>query len=317
MLHGDSVPDSALVLALGAMNAANASLSALDGRCAIDDADEVLRIATLIARDRLGLQRVAFYVSERTTQGLKLLGAWGTGAAGELRDEHGSSRELDARDTLALRGLWAAGAVCVQRPATPPSGFETAVPRQLADAWVALTPLLVGDELLGVMYNFTALAGAPVEPMRQAAAALFCKFIALSYRVRRDASAWRMRQSQARKSPLVQHVLLAVDQGLPLRGHQLARELAVSPGHLARAFKREMGMSLVDYRNRKRIERFYQALQQPGGCSMRQAAQAAGFGSYAQFHRIHHKFAGSTPRRGWLAARGLPDLACSSTAAGG
>ena len=38
----------------------------------------------------------------------------------------------------------------------------------------------------------------------------------------------------------------------------------MSPGHLARAFKREMGLSLVDYRNRKRIDRFWDTLRRRG-----------------------------------------------------
>ena len=82
-----------------------------------------------------------------------------------------------------------------------------------------------------------------------------------------------------------------------MTGERLARELGVSPGHLARSFKREMGVSLVDYRNRLRIDRFFEAIHRTGSTSnLLDAALEAGFGSYAQFHRVYRKFLGTTPR---------------------
>jgi transcriptional regulator GlxA family with amidase domain len=108
---------------------------------------------------------------------------------------------------------------------------------------------------------------------------------------------WRRLPSASQKSALVQRILAAVDGNLPVRGGDLAKELGVSPGHLARAFKREMGVSLVEYRNKKRIERFRDVVQKAGRQgSLKEAAFAAGFGSYAQFHRIYHKFVGRPPR---------------------
>ncbi len=94
---------------------------------------------------------------------------------------------------------------------------------------------------------------------------------------------------------------------------QLSVELGVSPGHLARSFKREMGGSLVDYRNRRRIDRFFDSISRAGGTvNLLDAALEAGFGSYAQFHRVYRKFLGSAPREvlaggnraGMRAARG-------------
>jgi AraC-like DNA-binding protein len=66
---------------------------------------------------------------------------------------------------------------------------------------------------------------------------------------------------------------------------------------LARSFKREMAMSLVDYRNRVRMERFFEAIQgNRDRSTLHDAALAAGFGSYAQFHRTYRKFHGVPPR---------------------
>ena len=58
-----------------------------------------------------------------------------------------------------------------------------------------------------------------------------------------------------------------------------------------------MGVSLVDYRNRRRIDRFFDSISRSGGTvNLLDAALEAGFGSYAQFHRVYRKFLGSAPR---------------------
>jgi AraC-like DNA-binding protein len=87
-------------------------------------------------------------------------------------------------------------------------------------------------------------------------------------------------------------------------GEQLAKELGISPGHLARSFKSEMGCSLVEYRNRLRVERFFATVDR-GGSNIQQAAEEAGFGSYAQFHRVFRKLIGTTPRE-YLTGRKNP-----------
>ena len=62
-----------------------------------------------------------------------------------------------------------------------------------------------------------------------------------------------------------------------------------------RLFKAEVGSSLVDYRNQLRIERF-QALVEAGEDNLHEVARAAGFGSYAQFHRVFRAAFGTAPR---------------------
>ena len=68
----------------------------------------------------------------------------------------------------------------------------------------------------------------------------------------------------------------------------------MSLGRLARVFKAEMGMSLVEYRNRLRLDRFT-ALLDTGHRNLLEAALAAGFGSYAQFHRVFRALRHVTP----------------------
>lgn len=94
-----------------------------------------------------------------------------------------------------------------------------------------------------------------------------------------------------------------------LSGKQLSERLGLSVSRLARVFKRQMGVSIVEYRNRLRFERFFELL---GGdrsgrkLTLREAARAAGFGSYAHFHRLFRARWRTGPREGFR--NGLPGV---------
>jgi transcriptional regulator GlxA family with amidase domain len=87
-----------------------------------------------------------------------------------------------------------------------------------------------------------------------------------------------------------------------LGGKTMATKLSISLSRLARLFKTEMGLSLVEYRNQLRLERFL-VLVDSGGGNLLEAALAAGFGSYAQFHRVFCGVYTKTPRE-YLTLRG-------------
>lgn len=78
-------------------------------------------------------------------------------------------------------------------------------------------------------------------------------------------------------------------------GADIAAELNVSLSRFARVFKTGMGLSIVDYRNQLRLDRFL-ALVEVGNTTLLDAALAAGFGSYAQFHREFRALRGKKPR---------------------
>lgn len=86
-----------------------------------------------------------------------------------------------------------------------------------------------------------------------------------------------------------------------LSGKELSARLGLSVSRLARVFKRQMGVSIVEYRNRLRFERFFQLLAGERGRkpTLRQAARAAGFGSYAHFHRLFRARWRTGPREGF------------------
>jgi AraC-like DNA-binding protein len=67
----------------------------------------------------------------------------------------------------------------------------------------------------------------------------------------------------------------------------------VSKSHLTRTFRRFADTSIVDYRNELRLGEF---LNQINTRPVLEAALGAGFGSYAQFHRVFRARFGKTPR---------------------
>jgi len=96
--------------------------------------------------------------------------------------------------------------------------------------------------------------------------------------------------------------LLHADPGRGLA--ELAAEAGLSPSRLSRLFAAQMGMPLTELRNRRRLELFFAHYGSGQRRTMLDAALAAGFGSYAQFHRVFRRLQGCSPatyRRRYLA----------------
>jgi AraC-like DNA-binding protein len=308
------------------------------------DADEMLRVAAELARDVIGLQQPAFFMRDPSAERLTFRGTWGIDADGATRSLHEVVHELSVRDGVSLqnsrdsglpalcrpRSTWFAGRVTRETGLTSPESVSSdsdspeagapslssvsesgSVPSGVADrvaeeTFVMITPLFAGGHLVGMMCNDTGRAQGG-EPGKQAAAAVLCGMVAIDYLARRGPVRFQPLGVAAMPSQLVQRIRDAIDENPTRRGKDLAVEFGVSPGHLARAFKREMGLSLVDYRNRKRIDRFWDTLRRRGRAySLKQAAFDAGFGSYAQFNRIHKKLVGVGPRLGARRTEGVP-----------
>jgi AraC-like DNA-binding protein len=68
--------------------------------------------------------------------------------------------------------------------------------------------------------------------------------------------------------------------------NQLARQAGLSPARLSRLFKKQTGIGLTAFRQRKCLERFLRLYRRGARYTLIEAALQAGFGSYAQFHRV-------------------------------
>lgn len=93
------------------------------------------------------------------------------------------------------------------------------------------------------------------------------------------------------------HLLLDDENNYTLP--QLARFARLSPSRLSRLFKQQTGVSIVEFRNRQRMQRFlgrYELEHKLGQqSSLLNVALDAGFGSYPQFHRVFRQVAGCSP----------------------
>ena len=88
--------------------------------------------------------------------------------------------------------------------------------------------------------------------------------------------------------------LLKHDHG-SLNAESIASHVGLSRSHLSRLFRRQTGVPLVEFRNRLRVERFMSLYGTGQKMTMLAAALDAGFGSYAQFHRVFKRITGISP----------------------
>jgi len=90
-------------------------------------------------------------------------------------------------------------------------------------------------------------------------------------------------------------------------GAQLAQRLGVDPSVLSRTFHEAFGVTFVSYRARHRAMAFIRLVD--SGQPLTRAALEAGFGSYAQCHRVITKVLGCPPNRYFSGERARIDEA--------
>jgi AraC-like DNA-binding protein len=111
---------------------------------------------------------------------------------------------------------------------------------------------------------------------------------------------WLGRRSQARLTAsmhvLTRRALSAVGCSPDLGLDILSNRMRAAGCEISRYFHRDVGMTFVRYRTRLRLLRLI-GLVDGGGTTLGAAAEAAGFGSYSQCHRIFQTELGCSPRR--------------------
>jgi AraC-like DNA-binding protein len=85
----------------------------------------------------------------------------------------------------------------------------------------------------------------------------------------------------------------------------IAEDVGISPTYLSRLFLQQVGLPLSKFRNRERIRRFLAFADESPDERLLRLALRAGFGSYAQFHRVFRRIMRVRPGQ-W--ARGRKDM---------
>jgi AraC-like DNA-binding protein len=86
------------------------------------------------------------------------------------------------------------------------------------------------------------------------------------------------------------------DEAEPWTLESLALQVDLSPSRLSYLFKHQTGASLVQFRQRQRIERFLRLYGEGKSRTLLSAALDSGFGSYPQFHRVFKHYMRISPR---------------------
>lgn len=83
---------------------------------------------------------------------------------------------------------------------------------------------------------------------------------------------------------------------------ETARRVGLAPRRLSSLFHRETGQTVPEYRNRIRLQRFFEQFEKEPATNLLFLALESGFGSYAQFHRVFKQSMHKSPKA-WLAER--------------
>lgn len=266
----------------------------------IEDTDAMLKRAIELCLDPIGLVRAGVYLYDEAMN--LMLGTWGTNLNRDVVDEHHAMFELDSDGLEVFARAFSAEAhwtVVQACPIIDQSGSETQV---VGKGWVVCTPVRSARRPLGMLYNDAGMTDAAVDPAKQLNTAILCSVIGAALERNRQASGNTLALVASAKHATVTKVTRMLAEDPTLSGKEMAKRFGISLSRLARLFKMEMGLSLVEYRNRLRLERFSR-LVDAGGSNLLEAALASGFGSYAQFHRVFCATHKKTPRE-FLQQRG-------------
>jgi AraC-like DNA-binding protein len=243
----------------------------------------------------LGMDRVALFL--RSKGGRWLSGLVGTNVEGELSDERHVRHAVDPDDEAlweALKTGKKAFELLENAPLVSHSGDQT---RVVGRGWFVKTPIVLGDEPLGLFYNDSALSTAPFDADAQEALAAFAAFVAEPLCNARS-RAWPTHLEGLSLEVGECLEILAAEPGISQEA--LARRLSISPSRLSRVFHNEMGTHLQTYRTELRLERFFALVEakenEQRNVALLDLALESGFGSYSQFHRVFSARFGCSPR---------------------
>jgi AraC-like DNA-binding protein len=253
----------------------------------------MLKRTVEIARRDLGFERAGVFLLDRA-RGL-MLGTWGTDMAGGIVDEHNVMYAVSTTDRTVFQRAEQGQPFTVFQDC-PLVEHRANKSNVFGKGWVACTPIRSGRTAIGILFNDAGASTTRVDATSQAHAAILCALLGTRLdpvRLSRGSTNIAASESSNRRLTTTAAAMMAKNPALGAK--ELAAQLDVSLGRLMRVFKAEMGVSLGEYRNRIRLDRFT-VLLDTGEHNLLQAALAAGFGSYAQFHRVFRAFRHLTPR---------------------
>lgn len=276
------------------------ALAAFDELREHRDWDTLLRRSVELLRDPIGIERVGIFLLD--PEGKRLFGTWGTGAAGETTDERRIAFDVGTSHREAFTHARSGSAQWSRFDDVPLFAETAGGTIVLRSGENVIIPIPGRAGSLGIVACDWALTGARADVDVLLRATVFTRVLAPQLeRLASEAfpsgvdpamfSSENLEHGDTRLAALAAALLHDDPNEERLR---LARRLGTTPGKLGRAFKATLGESLRDYKNRVRLQRFL-AIVDPRGGDLLEAALDAGFGSYAQFHRVFRHAFGRSP----------------------
>jgi AraC-like DNA-binding protein len=245
----------------------------------IDDADAIVQRAVELARDRVGLVRASIYLA---TEGRDfMLGTWSSDSSGAILDEHQVVCQVSSSDLETVLAEDEADAYTVFRDylIVEHRRGGTSVGRR---GWITCTPIRCGEGFIGMMLNDAGVSHAPLDRTKQAELVVLCFLLGTTL-----ASLAATRDLRLHHVLMTAVAMLLRDPGVGR--HKIARRLGIGTQRMTRMFESGLRVSLPDYRNRLRLDRFA-LLVANGATSLRDAAVAAGFKSHVQCQQVSRAF---------------------------
>jgi AraC-like DNA-binding protein len=107
-----------------------------------------------------------------------------------------------------------------------------------------------------------------------------------------------IKEYRDKHNPVVEQAISIIkeSQDRDIGLQELAVSCGVSASRLSRLFNEQIGLSIVDYKNKIKLEQFLVCLEQNPQYSISEACYQVGFGSYSQFYKIFQKNFGISPK---------------------
>jgi AraC-like DNA-binding protein len=259
----------------------------------LDDPDLIVRRAIELGRDALGLRHARIFVLDPS--GALMFGTWGMDLAGAVVEERELVLELRASDLEALRRWEQEGAPFTVFDDHPLIDDRDGQARIIGKGWVVKTPIRSMRETIAMFVNDGGMTGAEIDETKQTSTAILCAMLGeLLAPVRRRFMRSAPPGARGPES-LVASAVAMLERDPGLAGKELAASLNVQLSYLRSIFKVLVGVSVTDYRNQLRLDRFQSQLTSDA-VNLKSAAHQAGFGSYAQFHRVFCAHLHMSPR---------------------
>lgn len=145
------------------------------------DVDALWKRAVEMAREVLSVERCSIFIE----RGSQMCGTYGTSLTRETTDEHGNSFLKGDRTWARLEHIFALDTPTWEIVRGTRQEWDSRKMIALSDDWFAITPIHSAYRFIGILFNDTAISGAPPDDIQQEILAMYCSVLGSLYEHKR------------------------------------------------------------------------------------------------------------------------------------